>query len=160
MYYKELLAVLYFIEYYRQYLLGRTFTVRTDHQVLIWLFSLKEPKGRIARWVEILSAFDLTVEYRPGSKHGNANDMSRCLNSRECDCPETDHLEYMKCDPCAKRTKRTHHRMSSLKTYASNISSKETEVLNAVKTKSQTEDENIWTIWKAGQVLLWKMMKI
>ena len=28
---KELLAVRYFIEYYRQYLLGRTFTVRTDH---------------------------------------------------------------------------------------------------------------------------------
>jgi hypothetical protein len=50
--------------------------------------------------------------------------------------------------------------MSSLKTFASNISSKETEVLNAVKTKSQTEEENIWTIWKAGQVLLWKMMKI
>jgi hypothetical protein len=34
--------------------------------------------------------------------------------------------------------------MSSLKTFASNISSKETEVLNAVKTKSQTEEENIW----------------
>jgi hypothetical protein len=40
--------------------------------------------------------------------------------------------------------------MSSLKTLESNISSKETEVLNAVKTRSQTEDENIWTVWKAG----------
>jgi hypothetical protein len=70
---KELLAVRYFIVYYRQYLLGRTFTVRTDHQALIWLFSLKEPKGRIARWVEILSTFDFTVEYRPGNKHGNAD---------------------------------------------------------------------------------------
>jgi hypothetical protein len=39
---------------------------------------------------------------------------------------------------------------NSLKTFASNISSKETEVLNAVKTRSQTEDKNIWTIWKAG----------
>jgi hypothetical protein len=46
---KELLAVRYFIQYYRQYLLGRTFTVRTDHQALIWLFSLKEPKGRKAK---------------------------------------------------------------------------------------------------------------
>jgi hypothetical protein len=43
---KELLAVRYFIEYYRQYLLGRKFCVRTDHQALIWLFSMKEPKGR------------------------------------------------------------------------------------------------------------------
>jgi hypothetical protein len=40
--------------------------------------------------------------------------------------------------------------MSSLKTFAGNISSEETEVLNAVKTRSQTEDKNIWTIWKAG----------
>jgi len=45
---KELLAVRYFIEYYRQYLLGRKLCVRTDHQALIWLFSLKEPKGIIA----------------------------------------------------------------------------------------------------------------
>jgi hypothetical protein len=130
---KELLAVRYFIEYNRQCLLGRTFTVRTDHQALIWLFSFKEPKGRIARWVEILSAFDFTVEYRPGSKHGNADAMSRCLNPRECDCPETDHLEYLKCGPCAKCTKRAYDMMSSLTTFASNISSEETEVLNAVK---------------------------
>lgn len=31
---KELLAVRYFIEYFRQYLLGRRFKVRTDHQAL------------------------------------------------------------------------------------------------------------------------------
>lgn len=35
---KELLALRYFIEYYRQYLLGRRFTVRTDHQALVYLF--------------------------------------------------------------------------------------------------------------------------
>ena len=51
---KELLAVRYFVEYFRQYLLGRTFRIRTDHQALVWLFKLKEPKGRIARWIEIL----------------------------------------------------------------------------------------------------------
>jgi hypothetical protein len=54
---KELLAVRYFIENYRQYLLGRKLCVRTDHQALIWLFSMKEPKGRLARWLEILSPF-------------------------------------------------------------------------------------------------------
>jgi hypothetical protein len=111
---KELLAVRYFIEYYRQYVLGRTLTVRTDHQALIWLFSLKEPKGRIARWVEILSAFDFTVEYRPGNKHGNADAMSRCLNPRECDCPQTDNLEYLKCGPCAKCMQRAENMSSSL----------------------------------------------
>jgi hypothetical protein len=32
---QELLAVRYFIEYYRQYPLGRKFCERTDHQALI-----------------------------------------------------------------------------------------------------------------------------
>ncbi|XP_053395583.1 uncharacterized protein LOC123525908 [Mercenaria mercenaria] len=50
---QELLAVVFFIQYYRQYLLRRRFLVRTDHQALVWLFSLKEPSGKIARWIEI-----------------------------------------------------------------------------------------------------------
>ncbi|KAK3085654.1 hypothetical protein FSP39_006729 [Pinctada imbricata] len=45
---KELLAVRYFVDYFRQYLLGRHFLVRTDHQALVWLFHLKDPKGRVA----------------------------------------------------------------------------------------------------------------
>ncbi|XP_071144097.1 uncharacterized protein [Mytilus edulis] len=99
---KELLAVRYFIEYYRQYLLGRKFCVRTDHQALIWLFSMKEPKGRIARWLEILSNFDFSIEYRPGSKHGNADALSRCYNPKDCECADVDNLEYLKCGPCKK----------------------------------------------------------
>ena len=55
---RELLAVVYFVQYFRQYLLGRKFTLRSDHQALVWLFSLKEPNGKIARWIEILVAFD------------------------------------------------------------------------------------------------------
>ena len=93
---KELLAVRYFIEYYRQYLLGRKFCVRTDHQALIWLFIIKEPKDRIVRWLEILSAFGFLDEYRAGVKHGNADTMSRCYNRHDCDCPQTDNLESLK----------------------------------------------------------------
>ena len=37
---RELLAVKYFVEHYKQYLLGWKFTVRSDHQALRWLFSL------------------------------------------------------------------------------------------------------------------------
>ena len=38
----ELLAVRYFMEYYKHYLLGRHFRVWSDHEALKWLFSLKE----------------------------------------------------------------------------------------------------------------------
>lgn len=45
----------------KQYLLGREFIVRTDHRALVWLFSLNESKGRIARWkffLSIISAYN------------------------------------------------------------------------------------------------------
>ena len=87
---RELLAVRFFVEHYKHYLLGQKFTVRSDHQALKWLFSLKDPKSRIARWIEDLSAYDFEIQYRPGKKHGNADSMSRCPNPRGCVCSEQD----------------------------------------------------------------------
>ena len=103
---KELLTIRHFVEYYRQYLLGRKFLVRSDHNALVFLFRLKEPKGRIARWIEILSAFDMSIEYRKSQKHGNADALSRCPDPWDCQCAEPDNLESLKCGPCAKCAKR------------------------------------------------------
>ena len=103
---KELLAVRFFIEYYRQYLLGRRFVVRTDHQALVWLFKLKEPRGKTARWIEILSQYDFAIEYRPGRKQAHCDALSRCEHPRECDCPNHDTSEPLKCGPCRKCLKR------------------------------------------------------
>ena len=61
---KDLLAIKYFVEYFRHYLLGRHFTVRSDHRPLKFLFSTKNPSGRIARWIEILSGYNFEVQYR------------------------------------------------------------------------------------------------
>ena len=109
---KELLAIRYFIEYFRQYLLGRRFIVRSDHQALIWLYSLKEPRGKIARWIEILSHYDFAIEYRPGKKQGHCDALSRCENPKDCDCPYEDMSEPLKCGPCKncmKRAQDMHH---------------------------------------------------
>ena len=103
---KELLAVRFFIEHFRQYLLGRKFLVRTDHQALVWLFKLKEPRGKIARWIEILSHYDFSIQYRPARKQSHCDALSRCENPRECDCPNLDTSETLKCGPCKKCMKR------------------------------------------------------
>ena len=103
---KELLALRHFVEYYRQYLMGQKFLVRTDHQALVWLFKLKEPKARIARWLEILSVYNFEVQHRPGQKHGNCDSLSRCVNPRDCTCPDVDNSENLKCGPCNKCKKR------------------------------------------------------
>ncbi|MCG8032791.1 MAG: retroviral-like aspartic protease family protein, partial [Candidatus Thiodiazotropha taylori] len=103
---KELLAVRFFIEYFRQYLLGRRFVVRSDHQSLVWLFRLKEPRGKIARWIEILSQYDFSIQYRPGKNQSNCDSLSRCQDPRACNCADQDTLEPLKCGPCKKCTKR------------------------------------------------------
>uniref|UniRef100_A0A3P9J3I3 Gypsy retrotransposon integrase-like protein 1 n=1 Tax=Oryzias latipes TaxID=8090 RepID=A0A3P9J3I3_ORYLA len=74
---RELLAVVKAIGHFRYYLCGLPFTVRTDHSALQWLMTFKEPEGQIARWLEELASFSFTVEHRPGSRHANADAMSR-----------------------------------------------------------------------------------
>ena len=52
---KELLSIVRFTRQFRHYLLGRIFTVRTDHSSLTWLLKFKDPQGHIARWMDELS---------------------------------------------------------------------------------------------------------
>ena len=110
---KELLAVKHFIEDFFQYLMGRHFVVRPDHQPLKWLFSLREPSGRIARWLQILSDYDFELEYSKGLKHNNADGMSRCPNPRTCQCNFDDGDESaLKCGPCKKCLRRSEQMLS------------------------------------------------
>lgn len=74
---KELLAIVRFTRQYRYYLLGKPFTVRTDHNSLIWLLRFKDPHGQLARWIEELSQYNMILQYRKGKKHTNADALSR-----------------------------------------------------------------------------------
>ena len=103
---QELLAVVFMIQHFRQYLLGRRFIVRTDHQALVWLFSLKEPNGKIARWIEILASYDFSVEYRPGKKMSHCDALSRCETPQDCQCSDVDMSEPLKCGPCSRCRRR------------------------------------------------------
>jgi transposase InsO family protein len=92
---RELLAVVYFTKYFRNYLLGRRFSIRTDHAALQWLRRMSDPCGQQARWIGALEQFDYEILHRPGTRHGNADAMSR----RPCDkkrcCPKSDAINEM-----------------------------------------------------------------
>uniref|UniRef100_A0A5S6Q481 Reverse transcriptase n=1 Tax=Trichuris muris TaxID=70415 RepID=A0A5S6Q481_TRIMR len=85
---RELLAVVWAVEHFRPYVYGVKFTVRTDHNCLIWLKNFKEPQGQPARWIERLAEFDMKVEHRPGKRHANADAMSRRPCKQCSDGPE------------------------------------------------------------------------
>lgn len=74
---KELLAVVVALKNFHPYLYGRKILVRTDNAAVSWMQNLKEPTGQVARWLQILGTYDLRVIHRSGSKHQNADAMSR-----------------------------------------------------------------------------------
>ena len=74
---KEAFAVVLAVEYFKQYVYGRTFKVLVDHQPLKWLMSMVEPAPRLARWILRLRVYDFIVEYRSGKSNGNADALSR-----------------------------------------------------------------------------------
>ena len=86
---RELLAVVYSTHHFRQYLLGRHFTLRTDHHSISWLRNFREPAGQLARWLEQLQEYSFSTIHQPGKHHGNADVLSR-LPCRQCGQHEPD----------------------------------------------------------------------
>lgn len=64
---RECLAVLFGAEHFREYVDGQHFMIITDHASLMWLQNIKNPAGRLARWVMRLSQFNFTIKHRKGS---------------------------------------------------------------------------------------------
>lgn len=64
---KECLACIFACEKFRGYIEGVKFTLVTDHASLKFLYKLKEPSGRLARWSCKLSQFDFEIVHRKGT---------------------------------------------------------------------------------------------
>jgi len=74
---KEAYAVVYSVNHLRRYLIGREFTVRTDHFNLKYLRNSNVPK--LQRWRLILEEFDFSIEHIPGKENVVADSLSRLL---------------------------------------------------------------------------------
>ena len=142
---KELLAVNFFVEYFRQYLLGRRFIVRSDHQSLVWLFKLKEPRGKIAKWIEVLRQYDFVIQYRPGKNQGHCYALSRCENPKSFD----DTMETLKCGPCKKCFKHVQYMLHVQ--YYKEIVEKDTE--NLQPGKMTDTEETVTSIKEAEEAV-------
>ena len=74
---KELLAVIVALKSFHCYLYGQEILLRTDNAAVSWMRSLKNPTGQVARWLELLGTYNITVTHRPGYQHRNADALSR-----------------------------------------------------------------------------------
>ena len=80
---RETLAAVFGCEYFRQYLQGRKFILRTDHNPLVWLRGMREPKRPYSGWIVRLEQFEYQMQYRPGKDHINADFNSRVRPTEE-----------------------------------------------------------------------------
>lgn len=80
---REALAIVFFTNYYRQYLLGKKFYIYTDHAPLTSSLKFKDSFNRIARWTLSLSNFDFELKYLAGKLNKVADFMSRQINNIE-----------------------------------------------------------------------------
>ena len=79
---RELLAVVFYCKYFRHYLIGRKFKLRTDHAALRWLQTFKDATGMWARWQNTLAEFNKEIVHRAGRSHGYADGLSRRPNEQ------------------------------------------------------------------------------
>ena len=74
---RELFAIVHFTHYFKNYLLGQHFLIRTDHRTLVWIYSFKEPDGMVARWIEKLGQFNFDIKHRARKKIPHADCLLR-----------------------------------------------------------------------------------
>ena len=73
----ELFALLHFCTKWAYFLRYQKFIVRTDHSSLTYLKTMSHPDFMVQRWLATLADFQFDVQYRKGTKHANADAISR-----------------------------------------------------------------------------------
>ncbi|GJZ92239.1 putative nucleotidyltransferase, ribonuclease H [Tanacetum coccineum] len=77
---KELLAVVFAFDKFRQYMVLSKTIVFMDHSALRYLFTKQDAKPRLIRWILLLQEFDIEIRDKKGAKNLAADHLSRLEN--------------------------------------------------------------------------------
>lgn len=74
---QEFLAVMFGVRAFKPYLQDHRFEIFTDHSALTWIINKPSLTPRLYRNVQELSSYDFVFKHRAGTKHANADFLSR-----------------------------------------------------------------------------------
>ncbi|XP_073152922.1 uncharacterized protein [Henckelia pumila] len=74
---KEMLVVVFACDKFRPYLIGTKVVVYTDHAAIRYIFSKKDAKPRLIRWILLLQEFDFEVKDKKESENKVVDHLSR-----------------------------------------------------------------------------------
>ena len=64
--------------HFKHYLYGKRFLLRTDHKAITFMMNTNKPiTPQFQNWINYLSSLDIKMALRQGSKHSNADMLSR-----------------------------------------------------------------------------------
>lgn len=77
---RECLAIVFGLKRFEKYLYGQEFVLRTDHQPLAYIDSMKNKNNRVLRWSLYLQNYRYRVQFVKGSQNVIADYLSRSSN--------------------------------------------------------------------------------
>ena len=77
---REMLAIIFSVHHFKHYLLGKKFTIFSDHASLSHVFKSRDPTGRLARWSMALTQFNFEIKYIQGRCNKVADFLSRGIS--------------------------------------------------------------------------------
>jgi hypothetical protein len=80
---REGLAMVYALQNFRHYLLGKHFKMFTDHSSLKYLVNKPVLGGRICRWLLLFQEFDFEIIVKLGKLKARPDHLSRVTNGEE-----------------------------------------------------------------------------
>lgn len=82
---KEMLAIVFALTKLRYYLIGKRFTLETDHKALINIMNTRLNNNRIYRWALLIQQYDVVIKYKPGKEMVAADVLSRMNGESKTD---------------------------------------------------------------------------
>lgn len=74
---QELTAIHWAVQFFKPYIYGTKFLIKSDHKPLTYLFALKNPSSKLTRMRLDLEEFDFDIEYIKGKDNCGADALSR-----------------------------------------------------------------------------------